>query len=68
MGTKDGIIIAAIIANHMPRNAAAAPGQVCPGIRIDGMDMDMDPWTVTPAPMTNSSVQAPMKAHSEFRH
>jgi hypothetical protein len=42
MGTKDGNIIAAIIANHMPRKAAAAPGQVCPGIRIHGIDMARD--------------------------
>src|SRR3970040_794378 len=33
MGTNDGSIIATIITTHMPRNDAAAPGHVCPGIR-----------------------------------
>jgi hypothetical protein len=31
---RDISIIATIITTHMPRNDAAAPGYVCPGIRI----------------------------------
>jgi hypothetical protein len=33
IGTKDDSIIATIITTHMRRNDAAAPGQVCPGVR-----------------------------------
>src|SRR4051794_41054137 len=29
--------MAMVITSHMPRNAAAAPGQVCPGMRIQAM-------------------------------
>src|SRR5207245_10617073 len=43
MGTKDGSIIATIITTHMPRNDAAAPGHVCPGIRIHAIDIDQPP-------------------------
>jgi hypothetical protein len=43
MGTNDGIIIAAIIATHMLRNDAAAPGQVCPGMRIQSIDRVQPP-------------------------
>src|SRR5688572_23953114 len=43
MGTKDGSIIATIIAIHMPRNDAAAPGHVCPGIRIHAIDIVQPP-------------------------
>ncbi len=43
MGTKDGSIIATIIATHMPRNDAAAPGHVCPGIRIHAIDIVQPP-------------------------
>src|SRR5439155_14680702 len=43
MGTRDGSIIATIITTHMPRNDAAAPGHVCPGIRIHGIDMVQPP-------------------------
>src|SRR6476661_7132645 len=43
MGTKDGSIIATIITTHMPRNDAAAPGHVCPGIRIHIIDIVQPP-------------------------
>ena len=36
---KDGSIIATIITTHMPKNDAAAPGYVCPGIRIHAIDI-----------------------------
>src|SRR6476659_807616 len=39
MGTNAGSIIATIITTHMPRNEAAAPGHVCPGIRIHAIDI-----------------------------
>jgi hypothetical protein len=43
MGVKVGSIIATIITTHMPRNDAAAPGHVCPGIRIHAIDMVQPP-------------------------
>src|SRR6202040_288213 len=43
MGTRDGSIIATIITTHMPRNDAAAPGHVCPGIRIHAFDIVQPP-------------------------
>jgi hypothetical protein len=43
MGTRDGNIIATIITTHMPRNEAAAPGHVCPGIRIHAIDIVQPP-------------------------
>src|SRR5262249_1619428 len=43
MGTKDGSFIATIITTHMPRNDAAAPGHVCPGIRIHAIDIVQPP-------------------------
>ena len=43
MGAKDGSIIATIIAIHMPRNDAAAPAHVCPGIRIHAIDIVQPP-------------------------
>src|SRR6266446_2380488 len=43
MGTRDGSIIATIITTHMPRNDAAAPGHVCPPIRIHATDIDQPP-------------------------
>ena len=60
----------------MPRNIAAAPGHVCPGIRIHAIDMlqppgigiplifDMAPHqtTVTPALAAKSSDKTPRKA------
>src|SRR5215813_8050492 len=65
----------------MPRNAAAAPGQVCPGIRIHAIDIvqppgicippiaDMDPHQtiVTPALAAKSSAETPKKACRELR-
>src|SRR5262250_2614196 len=35
--------MATIITIHMPRNDAAAPGHVCPGIRIHAIDMVQPP-------------------------
>jgi hypothetical protein len=43
MGATDGSIIATVIATHMPRNDAAAPVQVCPGIRIHAIDIVQPP-------------------------
>src|SRR5919106_5710879 len=43
MGTRDGSIIATIITTHMPRNDAAAPGHVCPGMRIHAIDIVQPP-------------------------
>src|ERR1700726_495402 len=79
MGTKDGSIIATIITTHMPRNEAAAPGQVCPGIRIHVIDivqppgigispiadMDLHQTMVTAALAAKSSAEAPKKARRE---
>src|SRR6266851_3096806 len=75
MGTKDGSIIAAIITTHMPRNDAAAPAHVCPGIRIHAIDivqppgigispiadMDAHQTIVTAALAAKSSAETPMK-------
>jgi hypothetical protein len=43
MGTRDGSIIATIITIYIPMNDAAAPGQVCPGIRIHAIDIVQSP-------------------------
>src|SRR6478752_4754100 len=48
MRTKDGSIIATIITTHMPRNDAAAPGHVSPGIRIHAIDIVQPPGIVMP--------------------
>ena len=76
MGTSDGSIIATIIRSHIPRNEAAAPGHVWPGIRIHTIDIvqlpgigippmaDMD-WhdtIVTAAVATNSPALTPRNA------
>jgi hypothetical protein len=39
VGTTDGIIIATIIVDHMPRNDAAASTHVCPAMRIQAIDI-----------------------------
>src|SRR5688572_26101844 len=81
MGTKDGIIIATIIAIHMPRNDAAAPSHVCRGIRIHAIDivqppgigispiadMDAHQTIVTAALAVKSSAETPKKARWEAR-
>src|ERR671931_739554 len=81
MGTNDGSIIAAIITIHMPRNDAAAPGHVCPGIRIHAIaivqppgigispiaDMDLHQTIVTAALAAKSSAETPKKARWEAR-
>src|ERR1700731_2738478 len=81
MGTKDGSIIATIITTHMPRNDAAAPGHVCPGIRIQAIDivqppgigipaiadMDAHQTIVTAALAAKSSAEMPKKACWEAR-
>src|SRR6059036_2654112 len=75
MGTKHGSIIATIITTHMPRNDAAAPGHVCPGIRIHAIDivqppgigispiadMDAHQTIVTAALAAKSSAETPKK-------
>src|SRR5439155_16133800 len=81
MGTKDGSIIAAIITVHMPRNNAAAPGHVWPGIRIHAIDivqppgivispivaMDAHQTIVTAALAAKSSAETPKNACCEIR-
>src|SRR5260370_24293424 len=81
MGTRDGSIIAAIITTHMPRNDAAAPGHVCPGIRIHAIDivqppgigispipdMDAHQTIVTAALAAKSSAETPKNACWEAR-
>src|SRR6476646_10660484 len=56
MGTRDGVIIATIITTHMPRNDAAVPGHVCPGIRIHAIDIVQPPGIVIP-PIADMDVQ-----------
>jgi hypothetical protein len=51
MGTRDGSIMATIITIHIPMKAAAAPGQVCPGILIHAMDMVQSPGIDMPPDM-----------------
>src|SRR4029077_12410517 len=81
MGTKEGSIIATIITAHIPRNDAAAPGHVCPGIRIHAIDMvqppgigisaiaDMDAHQpiVSDALAAKSSAETPKKARGDAR-
>src|ERR1051325_6002691 len=81
MGTNDGSIIATIITTHMPRNDAAAPAQVCPGIRIHAIDIAQPPGigmssiaamdahqTIVPTTLAaNSSAATPKKTRSEAR-
>jgi hypothetical protein len=73
MGTNDGSIMAAIITTHMPRKEAMVPGHVCPGIRIQVIDivqppgigippiadMDAHRTIVIAALTTNSSAEPP---------
>src|SRR5499427_4544093 len=79
MGTRDGSIIATIITTHIPRNDAAAPSHVCPGIRIHAIDivqppgigispiadMDVHQTIATAALATNSSAETPKKTFWE---
>jgi hypothetical protein len=65
----------------MPRNDAAAPGHVCPGIRIHAIDivqppgigispiadMDAHPKIVAAALAAKSSAEMPKNARSEAR-
>src|SRR6266853_6313603 len=81
MGTRDGSIIATIITTHMPRNDAAAPGHVCPGVSIHAIDivqppgigippiadMDAHQTIVTAALAAKSSADTPRKACWEAR-
>src|SRR5213083_2744670 len=81
MGTRDGSIIATIITTHMPRNDAAAPGHVCPGIRIHAIDIVQPPGIgippiadrdahqtiVTAALPAKSSAETPTNACREAR-
>src|SRR5262249_11733084 len=80
-GVKDGSIIAIIITTHMTRNDAAAPGQVCPGIRIHAIDivqppgisispitgMDVHHAIVSAALAAKSSTETPKKTCCEHR-
>src|SRR5919198_6089965 len=81
MGTRDGSSIATIITTHMPRNDTAAPGHVCPGIRIHAIDivqppgigispiadMDTHQRVVSAALAAKSSAETPKKAWWEAR-
>lgn len=71
MGTNEGNIIATIITIHMPTNDVVALAHVCPGIRIQAIDivqppgmdipcivdMDAHQTTVTVAAMANSRAE-----------
>src|SRR5262249_14665928 len=51
LGNKDGSIIATIMTIHIPRNDPAASSHVCPGIRIQVMDMLQPPgMDISPIP------------------
>jgi hypothetical protein len=61
---------------HMPRKDAAAPGHVCPGIRIHAIpgigispiaDMDAHQMIVCAALAAKSSAETPKKARWEAR-
>ena len=81
MGTNDGSIMAAIITTHMPRKEAMVPGHVCPGIRIQVIDIvqppgigipliaDIDPHQcmVATALAVKSSAEPPKKARNDAR-
>src|SRR5258708_14872573 len=81
MGTRDGSTMATIITTHMPRNDAAGSGRVCPGIRIQAIDiapppgsgispiaaMDAHQTIVTAALAAKSSAETPKKARWEAR-
>src|SRR5262249_23721088 len=81
MGIREGSIIATIITTHMPRNDAAAPGHVCPGIRIHAIDivqppgigipriadMEVHQTMVTVALAAKSSAETPKNARREAR-
>ena len=81
MGAKDGSIIAAVIATHIPTNEAAESTQVCHGIGIHTIDIvqppgigiariadiDAQQTIVTAAPAAKSSAQRPMKAREDVR-
>src|SRR5258707_7810924 len=81
MGTRDGSIMATIITTHMPRNDAAAPGHVCPGIRIQAIDIVQPPGIgispiadmeahqaiVTAALAANRTAETPKNARSDVR-
>jgi hypothetical protein len=43
MGANDGSIIATIITTHMPTNDTAATGHLCPGMRIQTIDIVQPP-------------------------
>src|SRR5882757_7836460 len=68
---SDGSIIATIIATHMPMNEAAAPGHVCPGIRIHAIDivqppaMDISPMADMEAHQTIVTVALAAKSRAE---
>src|SRR5437660_11932983 len=73
--------MATIMTTHMPRNDAAVPGHVCPGIRIHAMDivqppgigtspiadMDAHQTMVTAALAGKSTAETPKKARWEAR-
>src|SRR5476651_9264 len=81
MGVTDGSIIATVIATHMPRNDAAAPGHVWPGIRIHAIDIVQPPGIgippiadidahqtiVTAAPAAKIAAETPKKACRDAR-
>src|SRR5215470_16896145 len=81
MGTREGSIIATIITTHMPTNDAAALDHVCPGIRIQTIDIVQPPGigippmpdidehqtTVAAALAAKASAETPKKARWEAR-
>jgi hypothetical protein len=80
MGVNEGSIIDAVIATHIPRNEAAAPGQLCPGMHIQSIDivqppgilispivdMEAHPITVAAALAAKNNADTPKKARREL--
>jgi hypothetical protein len=55
-GARDGSIIATIITTHTQRAVAAAPGHVCPGVRMPPSRTALDSFR---ADVTQSPVASP---------
>src|ERR1700756_4192583 len=60
--------MAAIITTHMPRNDAAAASQLCPGIRIQAIDIDHPPgigiWPISDIELHQTIVTATLAVNS----
>src|SRR5580658_2110636 len=77
IGTRDGSIIATVIASHMPRNDAAARGQISPEVGTGRIGMvspgaiscivEIEPhqWIVATVLSAKTKAQTPKKGPSE---